>query len=1111
MLDIGILIKPKSLTHTFLFLITCFLISCSESENKKDFLFQDLSPEQTGISFTNHLQDTPDLNILTYLYYYNGAGVAVADFTNDGWEDLYLVANQGPNKLYVNKEKMQFHDATSKVIEDNEGWSTGVSIVDINQDGWPDIYLCKVDNGEQLKGKNKLFVHQGLDDQGLPVFEEQAAVYGLDFSGFATQASFFDYDLDGDLDVYLLNHSVHPNRTYGRGSKRKQVDSLSGDRLFQNENGKFIDVSQQAGIYQGAIGYGLGLATSDINGDGYPDIYVGNDFFENDYLYINQKDGTFKDMIITKSTGIGHTSHFTMGVDISDINNDGLPDILSLDMLPENLQTLKASGNEYGYTIYNQYLRNGYQPQFMQNTLQLNRGDLSFSEIGFLSGIAATEWSWAPLFMDMNNDGNKDIFISNGIKGATNDMDFISFIADKNIQKQINKGMTSRDLDFIRQLPEKKVSNYFYRNNGDISFTDMKNNWFQENPGYSNGAAYADLDNDGDVDLVVNNVNNQLSIYENKTNNRILDHHFIQVNLKGYDGNVNAIGAKVKLYQKGRAQLSEIYRTRGYLSSSTKRVHFGLGNTTKIDSLEIIWPDQKVQVLQEIEIDTLHTIEYQENLSKGKSEETKEEKTHFDVSLPFKHQDYISKDFSSQPLIPYGMANEGPHLSVLDFNNDGKDDIFSPGGRLNSGSLWIQNKTGGFLKSEQPYLEKFKKFEDIDQVFLDIDGDADLDMIAIYGGNETLKEYQGKPTVFLNENGILIPQTTSFEESTTNASVIAYSDIDKDGDDDIFIGSQSVSGLYGAAPKNALFKNDGKGIYSKENNSGLETIGQVYDAHFTDINGDTWPDLILAGHYMPITIFLNDKKGNLQKQNTPNLSKYKGWWNCLKVHDMDNDGDLDIIAGNWGHNTRLKASLEEPVQLYRFDFDNNGSIDPIVTFYYQGTETPIATKDELVSQIPSLNKKYLSYNAFAKAEFQDYFDASAFKKAEVKKVTTLATTYFENKGNLDFSATILPWQAQVSSVHAIHLSDLNQDGFKDIILGGNSYDISTQLGRLDGSFGVVLYNNKNNTFTASKKQKLKVKGAVRSINEIKIDTEKYVLFGINNDSIQIRKISEINE
>lgn len=1113
------LAQKKSKLITFLknisVCIFLFILLTSCQNDERTYFFELLSNKETGINFQNELKDTPELNILTYLYYYNGGGIGVGDFNNDGWEDLYFVSNQNENELYLNQKNFQFKEVTSDLLKDKEGWSTGVTIIDINQDGLQDIYLCKVGNYKGLKGKNKLFVNQGLDNEGIPIFKEEASLYNLDISSFSTQANFFDYDRDGDLDMYLLNHSVHPNRTYGRGTKRKQTDSLSGDRLYRNDNNKYIDVTKEAGIFQGAIGYGLGIATSDINNDGYPDIYVGNDFFENDYLYINQNDGTFKEVITSGLNTIQHTSHFSMGVDIADINNDGWSDVLSLDMLPEDLTTYKSSGTEYGFTIYNQYLKNGYQPQYMQNALQLNRGNNNFSEIAFFSGIAATEWSWAPLMGDYDNDGYKDIFISNGIKGATNDMDFISFIANDNIQKRVSEGMTKEDLALVDELPDKKTANYFYRNNGDLTFEDVSNVWSENLGSYSNGAVYTDLDNDGDLDIVTNNINENAFVYQNHSDT--LEHNnYIKLKLKGTAQNPHAIGAKATIYTDKGFQISEAYTTRGYLSSVSPIVHFGLGDSSSLDSIAIQWPDGDRSVYKNIAINTTTTLS--KDTPYAPVSNTRKPSYIFDNDsshIKFKHQDYETKDFSTEPLAPYAISNEGPHISTKDINKDGLEDVFVPGGRFRAGTLYLQEISGKFNKIEQPDLELYKKYEDVDQCFFDVDADGDLDLITIYGGNEKHSGYDTSPKLFINENGVFKVNLDAFPDLKINASVIITSDFDQDGDQDVFIGSNGEAGSYGKSPKNYLFQNNGKGVFkevTKTSAPDLYSIGQVFDAEFIDINNDKYPDLILAGHYMPITILMNNGKGNFKKEIVPSLEKTNGWWNCIAVGDMDQDGDIDIVAGNWGLNSRLKASEEEPIQLYLNDFDDNGKVDPIVTYFYQGREAPIATKDELTKQIPQLNKKFLSYKAFSEANFKDYFSKGKIDQAEKKQVFTLKTIYFENKGNLDFTQRDLPWEAQVSSVQDILVHDINDDQYPDLILGGNTYEISTQLSRLDASYGVVLLNDKEGSFVSSENTNLKVNGAVRSIKTIKVKEEEYFLFGINNDSIQVvKKIKKKHE
>ncbi len=1079
--------------------------SCDKEENT--YFFELVPHNKTGVNFQNKLKDTPELNILTYLYYYNGAGVASGDFNNDGLEDLYFVANQGKNEFYLNQGNLKFKEVSSEALTDAEGWSTGVTTVDINNDGLLDVYVCKVGGYLGLQGGNKLFVNQGINEKGIPEFKEQAATYNLAIISFSTQASFFDYDLDGDLDMYLLNHSVHPNQNYGRGSQRNQIDELSGDRLYRNDNGYYTDVSSIAGIYQGAIGYGLGVATSDVNNDGYPDIYIGNDFFENDYLYINQQNGSFKEVIASGKKKI-HTSHFSMGVDIADINNDAMTDILSLDMLSEDIETYRSSGSEHSFTIYTQYLKNGYQPQYMQNTLQLNRGNTDFSEIAFFSGIAATDWSWAPQIADYDNDGFKDIFVSNGIIGATNDMDFINFIANDRIQQRIRRGMKKEDLALIHDLPTKKVENYFFRNKGDLTFENVSKTWARPIPSYSNGAIYVDLDNDGDLDIVTNNCNEKAFVYENHARKNIENTNYIKIKLKGGVKNRQAIGARATIFTNAGKQTSEVFTTKGYLSAVSPILHFGLGNVSAIDSIRIQWPDARITTYKAPKINTTLQLNKEDTNTFSTIKAVSADSKKDSLGIHFKHQEYETKDFNFEGLTPYASSNEGPHIVVQDINKDGLEDVFVPGGRYQPSVLFMQQENGVFRKSDQPEFEIEKRPEQIDACFFDADADSDLDMVVVSGGNEKIYNASSQPVLFLNTNGSFRKQPKAFPEIEMNASTVIATDIDQDGDQDIFITSSGTPETYGEIPKSYIFANNGKGIFMDITDTiapELRDIGQIYDAQFVDINKDNYPDLILAGHYMPITIFINDGKGNLTKEKNESLQDTNGWWNCIQVFDADQDGDMDIVAGNWGLNSRLRASKQYPIQLYRSDFDKNGREDPIVTYFYDGKETPIANTDELTKQLPILNKQYTSYNDFAKADFQQYFTKSAIDAAEKRQVFRLETTYFQNNGDTNFTAYSLPWQAQISSVHDILIDDINEDGYPDMVLGGNIYELNTQLSRLDASYGLMLLNDAKGNFKEYTKPGFKIKGAVRSIESIKVKEHSYFLFGVNNDSLQIIK------
>ncbi len=1086
--------------HLIYFSFLLLSLGCSDTERK---LFVKLPSNTTGVAFTNTLKSTPELNILNYLYYYNGAGVITADFNNDNLIDLFLAGNQVAPNLYLNQGNMTFKRLSMDWNTENLGnWTTGVTQVDINNDGLLDLYICQASGYRALQGKNKLLVNQGLDESGNPSFKDKAKDYGLDFSGLSTKAVFFDYDLDGDLDMYLLNHSVHPNLNYGRGNNRTKIDTLSGDRLYENVNEKFIDISEKAGIFQGKSGYGLGISISDIDRDGYPDIYIGNDFFENDYLYLNQQNGTFKEVISLDDEKLGHTSHFSMGNAISDINNDGYSDIISLDMLPENLHTYKTSGLEYGYPIYQQYLKNGFAPQYMQNTLHLNNKGSNFSEIGFLSGLSATEWSWGPLLADFDNDGYKDVFITNGIKGATNDMDYMNFIANEDIQKRIDAGMRNTDMPLIEEIPEKKVSNYFFKNNGDLTFTNYTSTWFKAEASFSNGCAYADLDNDGDLDIVVNNLDEPVSILQNnqKQNN------FIKIKLKGPPNNINGIGTKVFVYSLGKEQYQEHYPSNNYLSSGGNIIHFGVGNDSIIDSLKIVWPDKTIKKITDIKPNQETFVVLKNNKDDLKFTPSNGSNQYIiakDLSVDFVHEEKQTLDFNREPLVPFVGSNEGPTISVADINRDGLDDFFIGGAKTQSSKLYLQNVEGNFIESQTNPFESKVNNEDVTSIFFDANGDDYLDLLVASGGNEYLNGEPLRPRLYLNIEGDFMEETLAFSNISTNASKISTNDYDNDGDVDVIIASDLVPTQFGEVPQQYFFINDGKGNFSDATElivPELKNLGNVKDLVWTDLNGDGIDDLLVAGHWMPISIFINDgKKLTLLKSN--DLSTTHGWWNTVVSMDVDNDGDQDFIAGNWGANTKFKASRTKPITLYNYDFDSNGQNDPLITYYHGGTETPFASKDELVKQMPFLNKKYLSYDSFAKASIEDIFGNASLNKSNKKYVYELRSCLFINQGGGKFLKQPLPIIAQASSIHDIAIDDFDKDGFKDLLIVGNTYEISTQLGRLDALHGLILYHSKDNQQPYTSRYKmLEIDGAAREIQKIKLkNTESYII-GRNNNS-----------
>jgi len=1101
----------KIKTSIILFVIFFWNISCTkETSSTETKRFVALPSEKTNIAFENKIESTPELNILNYIYFYNGSGVATADFNNDNLQDIYFGANLHEDALYLNNGDFSFNDISeASGIKKFNQWSNGITTTDINNDGWTDIYVCNVAHHENRYSHNLLFVNQGINEEGIPTFKESAKAYNLDYSGYSTQAAFFDYDLDGDLDLFLLNHATNPNQNYGNGERRKQNNPELGDKLFENIDGTFVDVSNEANIYQSSFGYGLGLAISDVNNDGYPDIYVGNDFFENDYLYINQGNKTFKEVIYSKSKALGHSTHFSMGNCIADINNDGFTDILSVDMLPEDLKTYKTSGTEFNYQIYQNYLKNGYAPQYMQNNLQINNGFGTFSETAFISGVAATEWSWAPLIADFDNDGLQDIYITNGILGATNDMDFINFIANENIQKSLGNNMTEKELRFIKKIPEKKTSNYLFKNQSNLKFVDSTKSWFPESNSFSNGGAYVDLENDGDLDLIVNNVNQNAFILKNMLDKKSST-NYLKIKLNGTKNNLKAIGTKVLLYHDGNMQLRENFPVNGFLSSIAPQLHFGLKNISLIDSLFVVWPDKTYQKI--INVKANQTLELDQSNGKDNFYRLNEPSkkipfVEIETPITFKHQENINLDFNKDPLLPYSQANEGPEVSISDVNNDGLEDLFIGGAKGQTSKLYIQNNKGKFISVQEDLLHQESIKEAISHVFFDANSDGFQDLIVGYGGNEFKTGNNLRPTLYLNNQGRLQKDTTAFNNFSIQVSKIKVVDINQDGYLDISFISNAKPTEFGYPSNQYLFFNDGNGTFSENTlkwSSEFKNYKNANDIHWKDFDKNGYPDALLVGHFTTPTLFLN----NGQNLTLITEEINNGFWNTLEVADFDQDGDIDFIAGNWGLNSRLKASEKEPITLYKFDFDQNGSEESILTYYYQGKETTLASKEELAKQMPAINKEYLSFEDFANATINQVFDENKLAKAMQRQVTELASCYFENQGDNTFTKKQLPFEAQVSTVNDILLDDINNDGFIDAILIGNNYEISTQLGRLDAQLGTILLNDTKGFFTVME-ESLNTKGACRKIEKIKIDEKETYIITRNNDTpIFIQKNDE---
>jgi enediyne biosynthesis protein E4 len=1112
---------PAIGTTKLLRFVTPFIIGCAFScaENSNPKLFNSIPASHSNIDFANLINEDTTFNIIEYLYFYNGGGVAIGDINNDGLSDIYFSGNQVSNKLYLNKGKLEFEDITEKANANGIGnWRTGVTMADVNADGFLDIFVCGVGGYKNFNSSNQLLIN----NRDL-TFTDRTEEYGLNFTGFSTQMSFFDYDLDGDLDGYLLNHSVHSAASYVDISQRFKSDSLSGDQLFRNEmihNGvssgavKFSRVTEDAGILTSRLGYGLGIAISDLNWDGYPDIYISNDFQENDYLYLNNRNGTFKQ---TVEKSMAHTSRFSMGNDIADINNDGLADILSTDMLPSDESVIKTSAGEDTYEIFKYKLSFGYHPQYSRNCLQLNQlvtdSSVLFSDIGMMAGVGATDWSWSPLLADFDNDGHKDLFVANGILRRPNDLDYINFISDQEVQASLQQ-LQASDMKILDMMPSGKVSNYFFRNTGELLFEDVTGSWGIDAPSLSNGAAYGDLDNDGDLDLVVNNLNEVAQIYRNNSTGD-LKTRTIKVNLKGKSSNPFGIGAKVIAYSGNRKIYQEAYFTRGFSSSSEPKINLGIGNM-EIDSMIVIWPDGKCESVIKPEMGSAMAFDHS-NAKRIFSYSKSQVKPLFQnipkKSLPnFVHQENDFNAFSTESLIPHALTHDGPPMAVGDVNGDGLDDVYFGGGKEQSSKIFIQTKSGDWIDSKVPVFANYKS-EITDAVFVDADNDGDLDLVTVSGGQEEINPDVLSPRLYLNNGkGSFKISLNSFGKLILNASCVEATDYDKDGDTDLFIGASVMPQLYGMAPMSFLLVNDGKGFFTP-NMGGLGSSqfdnptrvrpGMITDAVWTNVNKDDLIDLVVVGEWMPITILIQQQDHTfLNKTSEYNLQNTHGWWKTITVSDFDADGDDDWMVGNFGVNSRLKTSMEKPVKMYLGDFDSNGGSDHILVYFNGSKSYPFVSRDQLVKQIPSLKKKFLYYKDYHDVKLEDIVTPVQQGNSAVMQLDMLESVYLENEGN-QIKLNKLPVEAQTSSVHSILSDDLNEDGMIDVIIGGNISATQPDLGPYDASYGLVLLGDGKNGWKAMTMMEsgLIIHGEVRSIKKVNGSGGRNYFVTRNNNSV----------
>ncbi len=1073
-----------------------------------------LSDKHTRIDFINQLEYTEEFNTYTYRNFYNGAGAGIGDFNNDGLPDIYFCGNMVDNKLYINKGDFQFEDITDNAgVSCSGAWSTGVSIADINSDGWLDIFVCKSGNPGSANRHNDLFIN----NRDL-TFSEKAEEYGLADIGLSNHASFFDYDRDGDLDCYLLNNSFQSVTEFDIKPDQRQVrDSLGANKLYRNDGDHFVDVSEEAGIFGSKIGFGLGVSVGDVNRDGWPDIYISNDFFERDYLYINNKNGTFTESLEDQ---IRETSLGAMGADIADINNDAYPDIFATEMTPEGNSRLKTKVMFEDWDRYLMKLKNGYYQQFSRNVLQLNNRNGSFSEIGRQSGVSTTDWSWGALILDLDNDGWKDIFVANGIYKDLLDRDYLDIYSNPSVMRSIINTEEKAIMKVIDMIPSVKIPNYAFQNNGNLTFSNHAEQWGLGNPSFSNGAAYGDLDNDGDLDLIVNNVNMPPFVYRNESNLKP-ETNFLVTELNGIGKNTGAIGTSVTLYYGGEVNYGEVIPARGFMSSVDKRLHFGLGSATIIDSMVVRWPDNKctkltsIKVNQFLKLDQINAetccLQIQEV-----SQPSVFQQINQITGLDFAHKENDFSDFERDRLLFQMLSNEGPHMAVDDVNGDFLEDIYICGAKDSPGALFMQDESGNFKSTNTELFKADAISEDTDCAFFDADGDGDKDLYVASGGNEFPSSSSALgDRLYLNDGiGNFSKSDQIFPDGKyESTSCVQPADFDKDGDIDLFVGVRQLPFYYGLPANGYLLENDGHANFlnvTEKIASSLIKIGMITDMVWADIDNDSDLDMVIIGDWMPVKVLINDKNTFRDESEKYNLSDTEGWWRTIAAKDFNNDGNIDFVLGNHGLNSWFRASVIKPVKMYINDFDMNGSTEQIICTFNGNKSYPAAMKDDIVKQIPSLATKYQKFSDYSDQTIQDIFPEEVLKRSVVLNARIMESSVMINSGKGSFKLTPLPPEAQFAPVYAIAANDINKDGICDILLGGNLYRAKPETGIYDASYGLFLkgtVSGKNEYITEPViSSGFFIKGEIRDFKILTINGNQVIAVAINNDKLRFFKI-----
>lgn len=1064
-------------------------------------LFRLIPSSESGIDFANNLTETDAMNIITYHYFYNGGGVACGDLNNDGLQDLYFTANQLPDKLYLNKGSMQFEDISNVLPPHKENsWNTGVTMADVNADGLMDIYVCRSGNLNPENRKNVLLINKGN-----LTFKDEAEAYGLADPAYSTQAGFFDYDKDGDLDMYLLNHEIDDITNYNRDI-RKSRDPYVGDKLYRNDGGKFTEVSQSAGIHSSPYGFGLGVAFGDLNNDTWPDIYVTNDFLENDFMYFNNGDGTFTEKI---HTATGHISNYGMGVDIADFNNDGLQDVLVVDMVAKDNYRQKTNMSGMNPERFWGTINFGFHYQYMYNSLQLNQGGDKFSEVGQMAGVSNTDWSWAALFADLDKDGAKDIFITNGLGKDVRNNDFVKkhLLHDEQLPQYAGMTKEERTRAQLSKMPSQPVANYVYQNRGGLRFEDKSKDWGMPQPTFSTGAAYADLDNDGDLDLVVNNIDDKAFVYAN-TDDGAKNH--LALALKGPAQNPFGIGAKITLTTDKGQQVQEIYQTRGFQSSVPPTGYFGLGSSKEITSVEVLWPDGKLSTIKNPKPNQSLVVDYAS--AKANSDTPKTPKVLFaDITkkhgINYTHTENQYDDFAVQVLLPHKLSTLGPALAVADVDGDGLEDFVVGGAAGSPAQLFRQQANGNFKKATVAAFAQHKNSEDIDATFFDADGDKDMDFYIASGGYEfEVNSKELKDRLYVNDGkGNFTYSAKALPDLRTSTGCVKPYDFDGDGDLDLFVGGRMVPGRWPNTPKSYLLRND-KGTFTDVTQSmapQLQQPGMVTDAEWMDIDKDGRADLILAGEWMPIMVYKNTG-AKLELMTDNGLDKTNGWWYSLQQIDFDNDGDLDLIAGNLGFNYKYQASAENPFKVFAKDFDNNQTVDVVLSYSQEGKYFPVRGRECSSQQLPHLKEKFPDYNSFAVADVYEVLGPENIDEAHTHNAYIFATTLFENKDG-KFVATPMNHKVQLSSINDIAVNDLNSDGKPDILMAGNMYGSEVETPRNDAGYGNILLGTGTKNFKAVPTNQTSFFGAgdVKKLKAITIGNQTAFLVARNNGELRL--------